>query len=74
MIIINRKPIPKLNNGEHDIEQEMGVEPLLPNLGDDGNVSEASMESTGLIKEVEKRQELKEIHDHAMAGIEDYGN
>jgi len=52
----------------------MGVEPLLPNLGDDGNVSEASMESTGLIKEVEKRQELKEIHDHAMAGIEDYGN
>lgn len=50
LVIINRKPKPKLNNGDHDIEKEMGVEPLLPNLGDDGNVSEGSMKSTGLIK------------------------
>lgn len=52
----------------------MGVEPLLPNLGEkDGNISDSSVQSTGLIKQVEKRQELKEIHEHAMAGVEDYG-
>ena len=50
----------------------MGVEPLLPNLGEDGNVSQCSLDSTGLIKEIEKREEMKEIHEHAMAGLDEH--
>jgi hypothetical protein len=50
----------------------MGVEPLLPNLGEDGNVSQGSLESTGLNKEVERREEMKELHAHAMAGLDEH--